>query len=67
MKNQLPDFGREITRVNREDGCKLEFADGSWVIIRFSGTEPLLRLAAEGNTDHQPAGYIRVWKDFLDL
>ena len=67
VKNQLPDFGREITRVNREDGCKLEFADGSWVIIRFSGTEPLLRLAAEGNTDHQPAGYIRVWKDFLKL
>ena len=66
-KEQLPDFGRPVTRVNREDGCKVEFDDGSWVIIRFSGTEPLLRLAAEGNTGHQPGSYIRIWKDFLGL
>ena len=36
--------------VSREDGCKVYFQDGSWVICRFSGTEPLLRMAAEGGS-----------------
>ena len=46
-EKRLPDFGREITRVSYDDGCKVYFADDSWVICRFSGTEPLLRIAAE--------------------
>ena len=32
------------------DGYKLIFTDGSWVLIRASGTEPLLRIFAEGKT-----------------
>lgn len=47
---ELPDFGRDIQMVSREDGCKVYFTDGSWVICRFSGTEPLLRFAAESET-----------------
>jgi hypothetical protein len=42
-------------------------ADGSWVICRFSGTEPLLRLAAEGNTQSQAQNHIQCWKAFLEL
>lgn len=66
-RKQLPDFGRDILRINREDGCKLWFGDGSWVICRFSGTEPLLRIAAEGETKAQAEAYLRTWKDWLDL
>ena len=43
------------------------FADGSWVICRFSGTEPLLRMAAEADTPDEAERYIRVWRDFLKL
>ena len=50
-----------------EDGCKIYFTDGSWVICRFSGTEPLLRIAAEGNTNHQAKNYIQLWRDKLSL
>ena len=64
---QLPDFGTEPEKVSREDGCKVYFPDGSWIICRFSGTEPLLRMAAEGNTPEQAAGYIQLWKDALGL
>ena len=53
VKHQLPCFYEPIERINREDGCKVYFADGSWIICRFSGTEPLLRIAAEGNTPQQ--------------
>lgn len=66
-EKRLPDFGREITRVSYADGCKVYFADGSWVICRFSGTEPLLRIAAEGNTRAQAAHYLQTWKNDLEL
>ena len=67
VQKQLPDFGAEIVRVNREDGCKVYFADGSWVICRFSGTEPLLRMAAEGGTQAQADAYIQTWRRALGL
>jgi phosphomannomutase len=56
-----------VERVDYSDGCKVYFADGSWVICRFSGTEPVLRLAAEGNTPSQAKQYIRIWQDDLGL
>ena len=54
-------------KINREDGCKVYFEDGSWVICRFSGTEPLLRIASEGNTRHQARNYIQLWRSLLKL
>ena len=64
---QLPDFGKEIDHVDRSDGCKVYFSDGSWVICRFSGTEPLLRFAAEGEEPTQPWRYIHTFQSFLGL
>ena len=46
-----PDFGDGVDHISREDGCKVYFKDGSWVICRFSGTEPLLRMAAEAEEE----------------
>ena len=66
-QKQLPEFLGEIAKVSYTDGCKVIFADGSWVICRFSGTEPLLRLAAEGNTAAQAQKHIQCWKLFLGL
>lgn len=67
VQNRLPDFGVATEKVNREDGCKVYFSDGSWVICRFSGTEPLLRMAAEGSTPEQAKQYIRIWREMLEL
>lgn len=67
VENQLPDFGMQAEKISREDGCKVCFTDGSWIICRFSGTEPLLRMAAEGNTRSQAKGYIRIWREALKL
>jgi phosphomannomutase len=38
--------GFEITKKDKMDGCKLEFKNG-WLLVRASGTEPLLRLYVE--------------------
>lgn len=67
VRMELPEFGGSIEKVSREDGCKVYFTDGSWVICRFSGTEPLLRMAAEGNTPAQAKDLLRIWRDALEL
>ena len=65
-KEQIPEFEEKPTRVSWVDGCKLYFEDGSWVICRFSGTESLVRIAAEGNTSRQVTDYIQRWQAFLN-
>jgi phosphoglucosamine mutase len=36
--------------VNRVDGLRLQLSEG-WILIRASGTEPLIRLTAEGRDE----------------
>ncbi len=60
----LPTFKDEIVKVNYEDGCKVYFEDG-FVICRFSGTEPLLRIFAESTTAERARDYIDTFKKFL--
>ena len=47
QKHIVPQFDEEIERVSFMDGCKIFFKNGDWLLIRFSGTEPLLRIFAE--------------------
>ncbi len=42
--------GRRVAEVNRMDGVKYIFEDGSWMLLRMSGTEPVVRCYAETNT-----------------
>ena len=39
--------GRKVETINRMDGVKFIFADGSWMLMRPSGTEPMVRIYAE--------------------
>ena len=39
--------GSKVLSVNTIDGYKFFADDGSWLLIRFSGTEPLLRIYTE--------------------
>jgi phosphomannomutase len=38
---------RSVVSVTNPDGYKFRLSDGSWLLIRFSGTEPVLRLYCE--------------------
>ena len=42
--------GRKIERINRLDGVKFLFADNSWMLMRPSGTEPVVRIYAESES-----------------
>ena len=67
VAKELPPFAQKIVRVNYEDGCKVYFENGDFVICRFSGTEPLLRIFAESSTKKQAQQYIDEFKSFLGM
>ena len=67
VERRVPEFKEAVEKISYEDGCKVYFTDGSWVICRFSGTEPLLRMAAEGETAQQARQYIRLWRELMEL
>ena len=47
-KRELPDLSDyQVDHVSYMDGCKVYFRNNGWVIARFSGTEPLLRIFCE--------------------
>jgi phosphoglucomutase len=48
-------LGRRVVRTDRSDGLKLIFDDGSWVLLRLSGTEPLMRVYSEAGTEKESA------------
>jgi phosphomannomutase len=43
--------GLRVTEFSDTDGFKFSFDDGGWLLIRFSGTEPLIRVYCE--TTHE--------------
>ncbi len=50
--------GTPVHEVNGRDGVKYILQDGSWLLIRPSGTEPVLRIYAEARSDAQVQGLL---------
>lgn len=44
--------GLEVTEIVTIDGYKFELEDGGWLLVRFSGTEPVIRVYCE-TTDEE--------------
>jgi phosphoglucomutase len=42
--------GRKVNNIEIIDGLKLDFSNNDWILIRSSGTEPLIRCYAEAGT-----------------
>ena len=40
--------GQKVEEISQRDGVKYIMGDDSWLLIRPSGTEPVLRVYAEG-------------------
>ncbi|HJG90586.1 MAG TPA: phosphoglucomutase/phosphomannomutase family protein, partial [Brachybacterium massiliense] len=66
-EHELPAFDREIARIAWEDGCKVYFADDSWLTIRFSGTEPVIRVFSEAESAEGARELSRTVADHYDL
>jgi phosphomannomutase len=59
-------FSGEIVLTKQQmdegNGFKLRFADGSWLLFRFSGTEPVLRVYAEAPSKNRVAQLLQAGK-----
>ena len=67
VQKKVPDFGKPLDRVGYADGFKAYFKDGAFVICRFSGTEPLLRIFAEDRDEASAAATIARMKQFVNV
>lgn len=56
----------EAPRVETIDGLKLWYPDGSWILIRPSGTEPVFRLYAEAMTSDRVTGLVEKHKMMVE-
>jgi len=71
--DQLKDFapdelaGQAVLEKITLDGTKLVLADGAWVLIRPSGTEPLFRVYVEANSPEQKNQLQQQVKDLLKI
>jgi phosphoglucomutase len=58
-------LGRKVVSVDRTDGAKFVFGDGSWMLLRLSGTEPLLRLYVEAESEAATAKLVKEASDWI--
>ncbi len=66
-EKKLPELPYEIERVSYLDGSKVYFKNGGWVIGRFSGTEPLLRIFCEMPEPEMAKRICGIYEAFLGL
>jgi len=63
LNNSPSEIGHErISQVTTLDGVKYLIEDGSWLLIRPSGTEPVLRVYAEGRSSEMVAALMEYGK-----
>ncbi len=65
-EKKLPLF-ENVASVSYTDGCKVTFNDGNFVLFRFSGTEPILRIVAEANTREEALAHIDGFRAIVGL
>ena len=56
-------LGIKVAQVKDYDGIKLILKDGSWLMLRGSGTEPLMRVYAEGKSLARAKKILEVGKE----
>ena len=57
--------GRKIRSVNRMDGVKFLFENGYWMLMRPSGTEPMVRIYAESESREELNELLEAGKSYL--
>ena len=69
LQKELPTelAGNRVARSRTDDGFKLYLEDGSWVLIRFSGTEPLIRVYSEASSKERVDQLLAALEDQLGL
>jgi phosphomannomutase len=69
VKNNPPKTidGAKVLKVDTTDGFRFMLADNSWLLIRFSGTEPLLRIYAETDSPERAERMLGLGKELAGV
>ena len=59
--------GYPVRGITTVDGTKLLLDDDQWVLLRFSGTEPLLRVFAEGDSPEKARALVDAAQQLLPI
>lgn len=67
LSSDIPDkvIGIQVSTVKRMDGIKLILKDRGWLLIRPSGTEPLLRIYGESTNKERLKAILEQGKDLV--
>lgn len=57
--------GRKVKEINRMDGVKFIFAGESWMLMRPSGTEPMVRIYAESENKDELTALLEAGRQYL--
>ncbi len=66
-KEPVPLAGRAVTEVETLDGVKWHLGEDAWVLFRPSGTEPVLRIYAEAESEEAVAAILKAARVHLGL
>ena len=69
LKNNPPAklLRQPVLQVDTRDGVKFVAADTTWLMLRGSGTEPVLRIYAEAKSDAEVAKLLQKGRALLRL
>jgi phosphoglucomutase len=66
LKRDWNEFdSRKVVRIDRTDGLKMICQDGSWILMRLSGTEPVVRVYGEAASDRELEKLMTAAKAFV--
>jgi phosphomannomutase len=54
-----------VVKVSHVDGTKFYLGQDNWALVRFSGTEPILRLFVEADTPEKAGELIQHLREFV--
>jgi phosphomannomutase len=68
LEADLPDdvAGQSVESVSTVDGFKMTLADGTWLLVRPSGTEPKLRVYAEAGSRDRVDELLEAGRDVVE-
>ena len=67
VDKEIPRLPYDIEHVSYLDGCKIFFTNDGWVSVRFSGTEPLLRIFCEMPKKEDAEKVCEIYREALGL
>ncbi len=68
LEDEIPETvaGTDVENINTADGFKLLLADGSWLLVRPSGTEPVLRVYAEAADEERIRELLEAGRELVE-